>query len=232
MTASVMPPAASDARVDPLWPGSRAYGGVDKGGLEQAEARDDYALAKLLSEDLDAGFAELIRAYERMMYTLALRVCGVPADAEDIAAEAFLKAYSALRGYNRERLIELRLRPWLVTIQLNVWRNWVRSRARRPTAAFPGKAGAAEGTELELAAPGASIEEQVELAETSRELVGLLNQLPTTQRTAIVLRHVIELPVAEIAEILGCPPGTVKSHVSRGLKRLRSLSGLDESEAS
>jgi RNA polymerase sigma-70 factor (ECF subfamily) len=52
---------------------------------------------------------------------------------------------------------------------------------------------------------------------------GLLAELPETQRLAVVLRHVLDLPYAEIAAVLGCPEGTAKSHVSRGLQRLRTL---------
>ena len=62
--------------------------------------------------------------------------------------------------------------------------------------------------------------------ETGRELAVLLARLPHDQRAAVVLRHVVDLPVAEVAEVaavLGMPEGTVKSHVSRGLARLRAL---------
>jgi Sigma-70, region 4 len=47
--------------------------------------------------------------------------------------------------------------------------------------------------------------------------------LPDRQRVAVVLRHVADLPIAEVASVLGCPPGTAKSHMSRGLRRLREL---------
>src|SRR6185312_6305842 len=59
--------------------------------------------------------------------------------------------------------------------------------------------------------------------ETSRELAALLDLLPDRQRVAVVLRHVADLPIAEVASVLGCPPGTAKSHVSCGLRRLREL---------
>jgi RNA polymerase sigma-70 factor (ECF subfamily) len=63
----------------------------------------------------------------------------------------------------------------------------------------------------------------VEGRETGAELGTLLAQLPTPQRVAVVLRHVGELSIAEIAEVLGCAEGTAKSHISRGLARLRTL---------
>jgi len=75
----------------------------------------------------------------------------------------------------------------------------------------------------ELEARGASAEAQAERHETSRELAALLGRLPDRQRAAVVLRYVADLPIAEVASVLGCPPGTAKSHVSRGLRRLREL---------
>ncbi|MGK5559291.1 RNA polymerase sigma factor, partial [Actinomadura kijaniata] len=59
--------------------------------------------------------------------------------------------------------------------------------------------------------------------ETGRELATLLQHLPPAQRAAVVLRHVSDLPIHEIAAVLDLPEGTVKSHISRGLARLRKL---------
>jgi RNA polymerase sigma-70 factor (sigma-E family) len=63
--------------------------------------------------------------------------------------------------------------------------------------------------------------------DTRDQLIRLLVQLPTRQRTAIVLRYWEELSEAETAEVMGCSAGTVKSATSRGLRRLRELSGID-----
>ncbi|GLZ36550.1 RNA polymerase sigma factor [Actinokineospora sp. NBRC 105648] len=169
------------------------------------------AVLAAIADDLDAGFAELVRANQRIVYSVALRVGG--ADAEDLAAECFLRAYRALRGFDRSRILALRPRSWLLTILLNTWRNQVRTASRRPAMAL---------AELpERAVPGPSVEEVVTSAETQRELGGLVARLPEGQRVAVVLRHVVGLPVAEIAAVMQVPEGTVKSHVSRGLARLR-----------
>jgi RNA polymerase sigma-70 factor (ECF subfamily) len=53
----------------------------------------------------------------------------------------------------------------------------------------------------------------------------MLLELPERQRVAVVLRYVVDLPIAQIAEVMGCPSGTVKSHISRGLDRLRPIGG-------
>ncbi len=166
--------------------------------------------------DLDSGFADVVRAHERVVYSVALRLSRRPADAEDLAAEVFLRAYQALRGYPGERIASLRLRPWLLTIVRNTARNAVRDAARRPDPP-------PEFEPAEQLAPGASVEQQVESDDAARELGAVLARLPEAQRVAVVLRHVVGLPTSEVAEVLGCPDGTAKSHISRGLHRLRAL---------
>ncbi len=173
-------------------------------------------LRPALVADLDSGFAEVVRAHERIVYSVAVRLSNRPADAEDLAAEAFLRAYRALRGYDVERIASLRLRPWLLTIVRNAARNAARDAARRPSPP-PGFEPA------EQPATGLSVEQQVVQNDAQRELGTVLTQLPEAQRVAVVLRHVVGLPTTEIAEVMGCPEGTAKSHIWRGLQRLRAL---------
>ncbi|MFD0690237.1 RNA polymerase sigma factor [Actinomadura fibrosa] len=177
-------------------------------------ARDEVVTA--LTGDLDTGFAVLYDTYRGAVFSTALRLSGRWAEAEDLAAEAFLRAYRALCGYGPDRIAGLRPRAWLLTILMNLWRNSLRTAARRPP---PGP--------LEDAPdppdPAEPVEDTAARHETGRELAGLLAGLPAAQRAAVVLRHVTDLPVAEIAIVLDLPEGTVKSHISRGLARLRTL---------
>jgi RNA polymerase sigma factor (sigma-70 family) len=180
------------------------------------------AVTDALVADLDAGFAVLFDGYRRLVFSAALRLCGRWADAEDLTAEAFLRAYRALAGYDAERIAALKFRAWLMTILANLWRNDLRTASRHPP---PGPLENAP----EPADPRASAEETAERHETGRELAVLLAELPEEQRLAVVLRHVVDLPIAEIAIVLGSPTGTVKSHISRGLQRLRhSYEGSDD----
>lgn len=169
-----------------------------------------------LAADLDEGFAVLVSAYQRLIYSIAVRVSGRPAEAEDLASEAFLRAYAALRGYDATRIAALRPRAWLATIVLNVWRNSVRTASRRPRQVpldnAPDPIDRAD-----------SPDQTVATHETGAQLADLLAQLSTAQRAAVVLRHVAGLSTSEVAEALGCPEGTAKSHISRGLKQLRAL---------
>jgi RNA polymerase sigma factor (sigma-70 family) len=192
--------------------------GTGTGGGAGGACGDEAARAVVvaLAGDLDAGFAVLYEAYRGTVFSAALRLTGRWAEAEDLAAESFLRAYRALCGYGPERIAALRPRAWLLTILMNLWRNTLRSAARHPA---PGP--------LEDAPdppdPGEGVEAAVARHETGRELAALLGGLGPRQRAAVVLRHVADLPVTEIAAVLGLPEGTVKSHISRGLTRLRAL---------
>lgn len=190
---------------------------VDEAAATRADPDVDRVVAALV-HDLDDGFAELVRTYQGLVFAVALRTTGHRADAEDLAAEALLRAYRSLADHDRTWLRGLVPRPWLLTIVVNTRRNQVRDAARRPRT---------EGATVpDEPVPGPSVEERAEHAETTGQLAALLARLPETQRTAVVLRHVTDLPLSEVAEILGCPVGTAKSHVSRGLARLRTL--IDE----
>jgi RNA polymerase sigma factor (sigma-70 family) len=170
-----------------------------------------------LARDLDGSFEALVVAYERLVFGLALRVVGNRADAEEVAQDTFERAYWALAGYPAERVAAMALRPWLATIARNLARNRLR---RRPPPARPLEDG--DGQPLAVAAPAAAEPAQVAERRGDRELlVELLAGLPRGQREAVVLRHVEGLAYAEVAEVLGRPVGTVKTHAHRGVRQLR-----------
>ena len=171
----------------------------------------DVTLHRALADDLDSGFAALVRHHQGFLLGVARRTTGDATDAEDVAAEAFLRAYRALRTYDGERIAGLDLRAWLVTVLLNVRRNEARAAARRP------RIGDAEPPDR--ACPGPGPEDH---ADTDPDLARALADLPPVQRAAVVLRHVADLAVPDVAAALGCAEGTARSHVSRGVARLRA----------
>jgi len=173
------------------------------------------ALPAALAADRDAAFPHVVRALIDGVYSGALRMTGSRADAEDVAQEAFLRAYRALGGYSPERIRELRLREWVWAIAANLCRNRERSRRRRPQEALPSQAA--------LADPAPGPEDRALAAAGGEALAAHLARLPWAQRAAVVLRHVTGLSYAEVAVALGRPIGTVKADVHRGLQRLRSL---------
>jgi RNA polymerase sigma-70 factor (ECF subfamily) len=184
----------------------------------------DADLTLRLNQDLDAAFAEVVSEFEGAVFSTALRMSGRSDDADDLAAETFLRAYAALRRYSPERIEELELRPWLITICLNLWRNEVRAASRRPATVS-----ARSATEAPAERPSGreSPEASAERRDDAAHLAALLLRLADKQRAAVVLRHIVGLSYAEVADVLGCPESTAKSHVRRGLDQLRALLTVD-----
>lgn len=180
-----------------------------------------------LAADLDGSFHRLVLAHQDRLYGFALRLSGNSQDAEEIAQDAFVRGYRALKEYEPERVRSLAVGPWLHRIALNAFRNRYRRKAH-PMVPLSG--GEEDGSpELELR-DGAAVQPEVvaERAEERARLVGLLAALPEGYRVAVVLRHVQGLPYGEVAELLGVPVGTAKARVHRGLKLLRA--GLERAE--
>jgi RNA polymerase sigma-70 factor (ECF subfamily) len=165
-------------------------------------------LAERLATDVHGAFAEFVAEYQDDVFSALLRMTNSRPDAEDLAQEAFVRAFRALEGYDRARIRGLTLRSWLMTIAMNTGRNHFRDAGRRPrTAPF-------------TASTEASSAEQVtglDVAEWSARLAAL----GEGTRAAIVMRHVVGLTTAETADALGVPEGTVKARVARGLDQLR-----------
>ena len=173
-------------------------------------------LPAALAADRDAAFPHLVRALIDGVYSGALRLTGSRADAEDVAQEAFLRAYRALGTYPPERIRELRLREWVWAIAANLCRNRARSARRHPEGALrPGRAQSPTRPPAPRRRPWPPPE-----ASTWR---ALLARLPWAQRSAVVLRHVTGLSYSEVAAALDRPVGTVKADVHRGLQQLRTL---------
>jgi RNA polymerase sigma-70 factor (ECF subfamily) len=177
--------------------------------MEDLSRPADAALIRQLAADLDAAFPSLVADQQDRLFTIAVRVLGNRSDAEEAAQDAFVRAYRALAGYPAERIRELRLRPWLTTIVLNVCRN--RTRVRRVAT-----------TELAFE-PASEPATDPFATRHARDLwERLLSGLPPAQRTAIVLRHVDGLSYTEMAEALDRPEGTLKAQVHRGLAALQT----------
>ncbi|MFJ9416592.1 RNA polymerase sigma factor [Streptomyces sp. NPDC101227] len=175
-------------------------------------------LCERLATDLDNGFTELVRVHASAVHAFLLRMTGNAAESDDLGQETFLRAYTALQGYSAERRRALRPRAWLMTIAANVWRNHVRSCVRRPVATARVE-DACESWPTEGPGP----QERMDTAADRALLVAALARLPERAREAVVLRHVVGMSYAEVAEVQRCPVGTVKAQVSRGLGTLREL---------
>ena len=167
-----------------------------------------------LAADLDAAFPEFLVHHQDLAYGVAMRMTRHPADAEDLAQEAFIRAYRALAGYEPQRRRELHARGWLAAIVANLGRN----RARRGRTAEADLDSIASLIADERPGP-----EGITLGrDTARDWRARLDALPPRYGRAVALRHVSGLSYPELAEALGRPVNTVKSDVHRGLRMLRA----------
>ena len=173
-------------------------------------------LAIRLARDLDGTFEAVVAAHADLVYGLALRSTRDAGAAEDLAQDAFVRAYRALAAYPPQRVRDLHVRPWLTRITINLARNRARDRLARPVST--------PLDEAHLAVPdGAPRPEETVLGRESAEAWrARLAALPRHYGLAVELRHVHGLSYAEMAEALGRPVNTVKVHVHRGLALLRA----------
>jgi RNA polymerase sigma-70 factor (ECF subfamily) len=156
----------------------------------------------------DSGaFEELVERTHRRVYTLAYRLVGDPHEAEDVAQEAYLRAYRSLRGFRGESRFE----TWLYRITANTAMSHLRRRGRFGDVL-------AEGDERLVREPEARTpDEVVERDEVERALA----VLPVGQRTVVLLKDVYGFSCQEIGEEIGISEGAVKVRLHRARKRLK-----------
>ena len=179
----------------------------------------DVALAARLAKDVEAAFPSLVEAHQDRLYTIALRMLGDRRDAEEVAQDALVRAFRAMQAYPAERIGALRLRPWLASIAVNLARNRRRRMDERqpPSQLDPMLGAGFDLTADRRSSPATTADRR----ETKEELAAALLTLTPAVRAAVVLRHIDGLSVAETAEALGRPEGTIKAQVFRGLRELR-----------
>jgi len=179
--------------------------------MKARTASDEGEIRRTLVSDRDLGFTMLVRRYQPGIYSGARRLTHRHEEAEEVAQDTFLRAYRALDGYDDVTISDLRLSGWLWTIALNLCRN----RASRPIRETPG---VTESSMFTSDLP------PIDADSWNRRLA----RLSGAQRNAVVLRYVVDLPIADISAATGRPEGTVKTDISRGLERLREAVQREE----
>ncbi len=170
---------------------------------------DDRALVQaILTGDRDA-FRHIVEREQGTVYRACLRILGRPHDAEDVAQESFVIAYRSLAGYRGEGP----LAGWLVRIATRL--AYRRLGQRRPATPID------DASELPLRAPGGDPVAAVLAGERERTVRLAVASLPDPYRETVALRFFGELSLEEIATTTRRPVNTVKTHLRRGLQRLR-----------
>ena len=161
-------------------------------------------------EGVERVFERMVHEHQDRLFALGFALTGNRHDAEEVAQDTLLRAYRALVTYSPDRIRQLKQKPWLHRIAVNVARN--RYRGLRPRLVE------LNGSEQDAApGPESRAMHRAELDDVAASLAAL----PHRYREAVVLRFVEDLPYADVAEALGQPIGTVKSKVHRALKILR-----------
>jgi len=193
-----------------LVPPEDSLGGAPMPGQRQLQSE--------LAEDLDGNFERLVRHYQDRLYGFAHRLAGNREDAEEIAQDAFVRAYRALKTYPADRVRALALRAWLYQIALNVFRNRIRRKRHRLISISTGS-GAPFDAEDD---PAERPDSRFEARQRRADLATLVSALPERYRAPLVLRYVEGLSLEEVAAILKQPIGTTKSNVHRAINALRA----------
>ena len=184
------------------------------------------AVARFHAGD-ETAFEELVSRREAEVYRLALRMLGNPDDAMEATQDAFLRAYRALPRFRGEAAF----RTWLFGIAINVCRSQLASReSRNRRRNVPLDATDHEDGEVALslpAAPGPDPERAAHGAELGVALARALAGLSSEHREILLLREMQGLEYEELASVLSCAVGTVKSRLARARGALRAaMEGL------
>jgi RNA polymerase sigma-70 factor (ECF subfamily) len=172
------------------------------------------------------AFELLVEKYQRKLARLLSRFIRDPAEVEDVTQEAFIKAYRALPAFRGDSAFY----TWLYRIGINTAKNYLRAMGRRAPTSTEVEAEEAEGFEEGEQLRDINTPESVLL---SKEIAATVNatieQLPEELRTAIQLREIEGMSYEDIAQVMNCPIGTVRSRIFRAreaiAEQLRPLLG-------
>ena len=171
----------------------------------------DLAIVKRVQAGDDAAFNLLVRKYQHKVLNLVARYVYDSGDVEDVAQEVFVKAYRAIGGFRGDSAFY----TWLYRIAINTAKNHLVAQSRRPPQTD------VDAQDAEMIEAGRNLRE-VETPESSllsRELAqritSAVRDLPEELRTAITLREMEGLSYEEIATVMDCPIGTVRSRIFR-----------------
>lgn len=179
---------------------------------------DEVLIEKSKNGDLDA-FEQLVRRYEGKVYTIAYRFMGNHADALDLAQETFLRLYQALPGFRGESSFM----TWLYRIAANACRDEIRRQQKHGFLSLDGvNSAGGEAAAVGCCSAGQSLgaaiispEEAVERRELNEAIQECLNSLSPEHRMVLVMREIQGMSYEEIAGVMNCSLGTVKSRLNR-----------------
>ena len=173
-------------------------------------------IKQVIKGDQDA-FAEIVEIYSNSIFQLGYRMLGNRHEAEDIAQEAFIRAFVNIKSFNQD----LKFSTWLFRIATNLCID--RIRKKKPDYYLDAEVSGTDGLTMysQLSSNSPLPEKELESLELQESVQKEILKLPEKYRAVIVLKYIEELSLKEISEILDMPLGTVKTRIHRGREALR-----------
>ncbi len=193
------------------------------------KALTDQEIVLWAREGAETAYRELIRRYQRPVFSLVYRMVRDRELAEDLVQETFIKVLNAIERYRPE----FKFSSWIFKIANNAAIDHLR-RKELTTLSLEGGPDATtqdrlEATALQLGDSSESQLEELEARELGTAIERAISQLRTEYRSCIILRHIEGRPYDEIADVLGLPIGTVKTYIHRARAELKeALAPLKE----
>lgn len=184
----------------------------------------EYGLIRRALEGDREAAADLVRAHQASLYAYILRMCGRPELAEDVVQDAFVRVLTNLDRFDPR----FRFSTWLFTIAKRLY---VNANQKLKPSYDTDVVGSRRGSGGDWSEPGVRTVGEEVSSNARAALDRALACLTGEQREVVVLFYQLDWPVAQIAEYLGMPEGTVKSHLYRGRKRLRGALEADVRDA-
>ena len=173
-------------------------------------------IKQVLKGDQNA-FGEIVELYKDKVFQICFRMVGNAHEAEDLAQEAFVRAYTNINSFNQN----LKFSTWLYRIATNLCID--RLRKKKPDYYLDAEIAGTEGLTMYSQVPSKTVlpEDEVVNLEIQQQIQQEISKLPEKYRSVIVLKYIEELSLNEISNILEIPLGTVKTRIHRGREALR-----------
>lgn len=178
---------------------------------------DERTLIQQAGAGDEQAFEQLVIAYQKPIYNLALRMTGNRDDAFDLTQETFLKAWHAISLFQ----FDSKFLTWLCRIASNTCIDFLRKERRRQTVSLTAMDDLDETYEIDVADPEQDPAKIIEATMDRDAVYRALQMLPAEYRAALSMRVIEDMRYEEIAEALNVKPGTVKSRISRAREKLR-----------
>lgn len=189
----------------------------------QAAEASDKQLVEKVQQGNKRAFDLLVLKYQHKVLAIVSRYVSDSVEAHDVAQEAFIKAYRAIGNFRGDSAFY----TWIYRIAINTAKNYLVSRGRRPPSSDVDVADAEAFHNADALRDISSPESQVATAQLEEAVFAAIRELPDELRAAVTLREMDGLSYEEIADVMDCPVGTVRSRIFRARESIeRKIKGL------